>query len=103
MRRVLTLTVLLVFSLCAQSTNASLTGRVTDPSKGLIAGATVTAIKDGTNVHYEATTDVSGEYSLANLPAGAYRIEVEKTGFKKLIKPDDFTVDGVSANFGVTG
>jgi hypothetical protein len=30
----------------------------------------------------------SGEYYLTNLPPGPYRLEIEKAGFKKLIKPD---------------
>ena len=72
----------------AQSTNASLTGRITDPSKALIAGAKIAAISGGTNVRYETTTNGSGEYYLANLPPSPYRLEIEKTGFKKLIKPD---------------
>jgi hypothetical protein len=72
----------------AESTSASLTGRVTDPSKASIADARIAAIGAGTNVRYEARTGGSGEYSLVNLPPGSYRIEVEKTGFKKLIKPD---------------
>src|SRR5499425_3015621 len=72
----------------AQSTSASLTGRITDPSKALIVDANVTAISAGTNFRYETTTNRVGEYYLANLPPGAYRIEVEKTGFQKLIKPD---------------
>src|SRR5215469_9935797 len=72
----------------AQSTNASLSGRVTDPSKALIVDAKVAAISATTNVRYEATTNGSGEYYLANLPPGPYRIEIEKPGFKKLIKPD---------------
>src|SRR4029077_17591076 len=71
-----------------QSTSASLTGRVTDPSKALVAGAKIAAISAGTNLRYEASTNGSGEYTLANLPPSAYRIEVEKTGFRKLIKPD---------------
>jgi len=50
--------------LCAQSTNASLTGRVTDPSKALIVGAKVAAVSDGTNSRYETTTNRSGEYYL---------------------------------------
>jgi hypothetical protein len=72
----------------AESTSASLTGRVTDPSKASIADARIAAISASTSVRYEATTRGSGEYSLANLPPGPYRIEVEKPGFKKLIKPD---------------
>ena len=74
--------------LCAQSTNASLTGRVTDPSKARIVDAKITAISAGTNFRYETATNDSGEYYLANLPPGSYRLEVGKTGFKKLIKPD---------------
>ena len=72
----------------AQSTNASLSGRITDPSKAVIADAKIAAIRAGTNIRYEATTNASGEYYLANLPPGGYRLEVEKAGFKKLIKPD---------------
>ena len=72
----------------AQSTNASLTGRITDPSKALIVDAKVAAISADTNVRYETTTNGSGEYYLANLPPNPYRIEIEKPGFKKLIKPD---------------
>src|SRR6266404_3130388 len=72
----------------AQSTNASLTGRVTDPQKAVIADVKVAAISAGTNFRYQTTTNGSGEYHLANLPPNAYRIEIEKDGFKKLIKPD---------------
>ena len=83
---------LLVLSLTAllraQSTNATLTGRVTDPSRALIADAKIAAISAGTNLRYETTTNGSGEYHVANLPPGPYYIEIEKPGFKKLIKPD---------------
>jgi hypothetical protein len=72
----------------AQSTSASLTGRVTDPSKALVANATIAAISADTNVRCATLANVSGEYHLANLPPGTYRIEIEKPGFKKLIKPN---------------
>src|SRR5580658_2037382 len=72
----------------AQSTNASITGRVTDPSKALIVGAKVNAISIDRSFRYEAVTNGSGEYYLTNLPPGNYRIEIDKTGFKTLIKPD---------------
>src|SRR6267142_1968141 len=77
-----------VSTLHAQSTNALLTGRITDPSKALIVGARVAAINAGTAIRYEARSNGAGEYYLANLPPGLYRIEVEETGFNKLVKPD---------------
>jgi hypothetical protein len=71
----------------AQSTGASLAGRITDPSKALIIGARVAAISAGTDLRYETRTNGAGEYYLGNLPPGAYRIEVEKPGFNKLVRP----------------
>ena len=93
MRRAPALVVLFLVScyapdIRAQSTNASLTGCVTDPSKAFIADAKIAAISSATNFRYGGTTNTSGEYYLANLPPGPYQIEIEKPGFKKLIKPD---------------
>jgi hypothetical protein len=91
MLRVSAVVFLLLVSLTcvrAQSTNASLSGRVTDPSKSFIADARLAAISTATNFRYETLTNTSGEYYLANLPPGPYQIEIEKSGFKKLIKPD---------------
>ena len=82
------LCLMLATILRAQSTNASIAGRVTDPSKAVIVGAKVAATNAGTNFRYESTTNGSGDYYLTNLPPGGYRLEIEKTGFKKLIKPD---------------
>jgi len=95
---------LLLFSssvLRAQSTSASLTGHVTDPSHALIAGAKISAINTGTNFRYETSTNGSGEYYLTNLPPGLYQIEIEKSGFKKLIKPDVtlHVQDAIEINF----
>jgi hypothetical protein len=98
---------LLVFSssvLHAQSTSASLSGRVTDPSKALIADAHISAINTATNFSYETTTNNSGEYYLTNLPPGLYQIAIEKPGFKKLIKPDVtlHVQDVIELNFELT-
>ena len=88
----------------AQSTNASLTGRITDTSKALIAAASVAAINDNTNVRYETTTNAAGEYYLPNLPPSPYRIEIEKSGFKKVIRPDVtlHVQDALEINFEMT-
>jgi Carboxypeptidase regulatory-like domain/TonB dependent receptor-like, beta-barrel len=107
-RRVPVLAVLFLASftsvLRAQSTNASLTGRITDPSKALIVGAKVTAISTGTNIRYETTSNGLGAYYLANLPPNSYRIEIEKPGFKKIIKPDVIlhVQDALAIDFAMT-
>src|SRR5580693_2533308 len=70
----------------AQSTEASLTGRITDPRKAVITAATVTVINTGTGIHYQGLTNETGTYYVSNLPPGRYRVEVEKLGFKAVIE-----------------
>ena len=74
--------------LSAQTTTATVTGFVTDPTNALIAGAKLDVINMDTNIRYTATTNQEGSYTLPNLPPGPYRIEVEKTGFKTVVKSD---------------
>ena len=89
MRRVVSVVLFGLFffpSLRAQSTNASLTGRITDPKKAVITAATITVINTGTGIHYQGLTNETGTYYVSNLPPGRYRIEVEKLGFKAVIQ-----------------
>ena len=79
-------TLLLPILASAQTTNAVITGRITDPSKALIVDARVTAINTGTNLRYEGATNVSGSYVIAALPPGNYRVEIEKAGFKTIVQ-----------------
>src|SRR5262245_47172715 len=92
MQRTSHLFFLLLFSLPsllrAQSTSASLTGVVNDPSKAAVVDATVIVISTATNVRFETKTNGAGQYHVANLDPGTYRLEIEKQGFKKLVKPD---------------
>jgi hypothetical protein len=75
-RRALTLAFLFLDAftsvLFGQSTNASLTGRITDPSKALVVDAKIAAINASTNIRYETITNGSGEYYLTNLPPDSY-------------------------------
>src|SRR5215471_1951869 len=65
----------------AQSSTATITGLVTDPSGAVIAGAKVTATNTATGVPHSVNTTSSGSYTLPNLPAGSYNIKVEASRF----------------------
>jgi hypothetical protein len=71
--------------LAAQSITGSITGVVTDASGAVIPDAEVTAINTGTNIRATAKTDAGGNYTIALLPRGEYRLEVTATGFKHFV------------------
>src|SRR5580700_8760969 len=88
-------------ALRAQTGNASLTGRVTDQSKGIVAGARVTVTNVGTNDTRSTVTSNDGNYSVNGLPPGSYKIEIEKPGFENIVKPNLVlhTEDAIEINF----
>lgn len=73
-----------VVSLQAQTATASLRGRVTDPSGGVLAQALVTITQTETGRTRAILTNRRGFYAAPALIAGPYRLEVEVDGFKKL-------------------
>jgi hypothetical protein len=93
--------ILLPGFLLAQSTSASLTGRITDPDRKVIRAATIRAINTGTGIRYQGLTNEAGVYYVSELPPGRYRIEVEKVGFKAVIESDVFlhVQDVLEVNF----
>jgi hypothetical protein len=66
----------------AQSDRGTLTGSVTDPNGGLVAGAKVTATNINTGEVREATTSDEGAYTIPELAPAPYRVSVEASGFK---------------------
>ena len=72
----------------AQSTYGSIAGAVTDSSGAAIADAQVTLTNLGTSEKKTQSTGSDGLYSFVNLFPGRYRVEVEKTGFKKYSRPE---------------
>ena len=75
----------LLFAVAAwgQGSTGTITGTVTDPSGGVVAGATVTATNTGTGTEKKTVTDNSGSYSFVDLPPGMYTITSEAVGFRK--------------------
>jgi hypothetical protein len=76
-------TILLVLSptLQAQTSNAQLSGQITDPTGAVIGGATIKAVNNDTNVPYSAVSNGAGIYVLQELVPGPYSIAVEAKGF----------------------
>jgi len=98
--------VLLVFSsaVFAQSNTGTITGTVFDQSQAVMNGVKITATNLGTNVAQTATTNTDGVYSIPALEPGAYRLTLEKAGFRKLIR-EPITVEGsgtVALDFNLT-
>ncbi len=70
----------------SQSTSATISGGVTDPTGRFITGAAVEIANDETGVRYSDQTNSSGMYFVPILPPGHYRVQVSKQGFKTIIK-----------------
>jgi len=66
-------TVLTVCSAPAFAQDASVVGTVTDDTKAVLPGATITATGLETGVQTTATADANGQYRL-RLPAGTYKL-----------------------------
>ena len=79
---------LAVNSSSAQSPVGTISGIVNDPTGEAVAGAEVLVVNDATRVQYAGKSNEEGIYLVSNLPPGPYRIQVSKSGFKTIIKPD---------------
>ena len=66
----------------AQIQNGQITGTVLDQQGAAISGATVKVSNPATNLSVTSTTTDTGLFSAKELPAGVYKITVEKQGFK---------------------
>jgi hypothetical protein len=66
----------------AQTTNATLGGTVSDASRALIPGVTVTATNTQTGIVSTIVTNESGAYQFASLQTGVYKVTAELPGFQ---------------------
>lgn len=81
----------------AQVLYGSVIGTVTDQSDAVVPGATVTLTSKDTGLSKEATTDVSGRYSLINVLPGHYDLKVVAKGFRTYLRTDtDVSPDAIA-------
>src|SRR5579863_4240989 len=67
-------------------TGGTITGLISDPAGAVVANAPVEAKNTATGVVVPAATSATGNYTLSDLPAGTYEINVAMTGFEKYIR-----------------
>ena len=83
----ITLTLLLACATAGSQTHkASLRGVVTDSTGRSIAGAKLEIVGAETGQVRIATTNDEGNFVISMLPAGAYRLEVQQTGYRKYVE-----------------
>jgi hypothetical protein len=68
---------------------AQVAGTVTDPSGAALANAQVIMTETDKGLAHTVLSDSHGQYVLANLPVGPYRLEVKASGF------EDYVQDGI--------
>src|SRR5205823_2308525 len=73
----------------SQTTFATITGMVTDPTGSSIPNAKITATHVETNYTYTANSNGAGAYTVSQLREGAYFVTVSAPGF------DEFRVENV--------
>jgi Carboxypeptidase regulatory-like domain len=70
----------------AQSDRGTITGAVTDPANAVVPNAAIVASNTETGAKFETVSTATGAYTLVNLPAGVYNLEVSSTGFGKFVQ-----------------
>src|SRR5690242_14019643 len=78
----------LVFAACAlaQSDRGTITGTVADPAGAVVPSAPIEVRNTETGIVYQAAASTTGNYTLAQLPAGTYELSVSVAGFKKYLR-----------------
>jgi len=69
-----------------QNVYGTIAGTVSDSSGASVAAATVTLTNMDTNEKHNMATDASGNYTFVNILPGKYKVEAEKSGFKKVVR-----------------
>src|SRR5580704_3722092 len=78
---------LLCAGLAMAQSAGTLTGTVSDQAAAVVPNAPVEAKNSSTGLVYKAATSGTGNYTIAELPAGAYEVCVATKGFKKECRP----------------
>jgi hypothetical protein len=71
----------------AQTDRGTITGTISDPAKAVVPNAPVEVKNTVTGATYQAGSSGTGNFTMAELPAGTYELSVTVSGFKKFVRP----------------
>lgn len=80
------LLICLCVHLAAQTTTSTISGLVRDPSGSAVPGAAVLVVNVDSGVSAPSAANHAGLYRVSGLIPGNYRVEVEASGFQKLVR-----------------
>jgi len=69
----------------AQGASGQLSGNVVDANGAVVSGATIKLTSLATAQQRETTTNDSGDFAFALLPAGDYKLEISASGFRTVV------------------
>jgi hypothetical protein len=78
---------ILLRAISGSAQDASLVGTITDETKAVLPGVTVTAINLETGVESVAASDERGDYRLPKLAPGKYKVKADLAGFASVVVP----------------
>src|SRR5215831_2223604 len=87
--------------LLAWPVTGTLTGTVTTPAGKPVSTAAVTITNVATNASVRVLTGPDGTFTIAGLPPGTYRIEVQSAGFKRTTQQNIVLTAGAPITFNI--
>src|SRR5262245_9111161 len=82
MRGTLLAVLLLAAPAAAQTSSASIVGRVTDPTGAVVPGVTVKVVNADTNASRQVVSNEVGDYTVPYLNPGRYTLDASIPGFR---------------------
>ncbi len=81
------LSLLVACAAFAQSDRGTITGTISDPAGAVVANAMIQARNTDTGAISQAASSSTGNYTIPELPAGPYELDITVAGFKRFVRP----------------
>ncbi len=84
--RAVVFSLFLISGAALAQTGGTITGTVSDPAGAVVAAAAIEARNTDTNAKFPVASSSTGNYTLTDLPAGTYELDISAPGFKKFVR-----------------